>query len=129
MGVVLGDVDVGLCLWGAGGAGGRCGLGAARTGDGARSVGAGGDGGADGLARVLGIPGRRAVHCPRGHRQRIDEALARGKVAADRRVVLNLDAGEVACLVTQNHGSFELLWHATVEAPPPGAKVATAPAR
>jgi hypothetical protein len=62
-------------------------------------------------------------------RERIDEALARGKVAADRRVVLNLDAGEVACLVTQNHGSFELLWHATVEAPPPGAKVATAPAR
>jgi len=62
-------------------------------------------------------------------RERIDEALARNKVAADRRVVLSLNAGEVACLVTENHGSFELLWHATVVAPPSGARVATAPAR
>jgi len=62
-------------------------------------------------------------------RERIDEALARGKVAAVRRVVLSLNAGEVACLVTQNQGSFELLWHATAVAPPSGEKVATAPAR
>jgi hypothetical protein len=62
--------------------------------------------------------------------ERIDEALSHGKVAADRSVVLNLNTGEVACLVTQNHGSFELLWHAAVVAPaPPGAKIATAPAR
>jgi hypothetical protein len=62
-------------------------------------------------------------------RERIDEALTHGKVAADRRVVLNLNTGEVACFVTQNHGSFELLWHAAVVAPPPGARVATGPAR
>jgi hypothetical protein len=60
-------------------------------------------------------------------------------IVADRRAVVHVDAGQLACVAVQGERGFELLWHAVEEpafgsapsrlaAPPAAATVASRPA-
>jgi hypothetical protein len=64
-------------------------------------------------------------------RPRTSPKLVGQPIEADRRVVVSVGAGELACLSTATQGSFELLWHAheelVADASPPTAPPTSPP--